>query len=183
MYRPQLIWVLMLGMFLGWNIRAATAQSSEDATKKMTGDSDKEMAAYRLDFYLHELEDGKKINTRQYSMNLIQGMQNGQWQELKIGTRVPVEMKQGEVQYLDVGTNISARLQEIKSALDLEVRADLSNFTTPDQEGKSRMPLLRQLRISGATIVTTGKPIVVGSVDDPNSKRQYQLEVTATKLK
>jgi hypothetical protein len=45
------------------------------------------------------------------------------------------------------------------------------------------MPVLRQLRISGATIVTTGKPIVIGVVDDPNSKRQFQLEVTATKLK
>lgn len=183
MYRPQLIWVLMLGVFLGWNIRAATAQSPEDVARNMSGDLNKDQAAYRLDFSLHELEDGKKVNTRQYSMNLIQGVQAAQWQELKIGTRVPVEMKQGEVQYLDVGTNISARLQEIKSALELDVRADLSNFTTPDQEGKSRMPLLRQLRISGATIITTGKPMVVGAVDDPNSKRQYQLEVTATKLR
>jgi hypothetical protein len=28
-----------------------------------------------------------------------------------------------------------------------------------------------------------GKPMVVGSVDDPNSKREFQLEVTVTKLK
>jgi len=28
-----------------------------------------------------------------------------------------------------------------------------------------------------------GKAMVIGSVDDPNSKRQFQLEVTVTKLK
>jgi len=143
-------------------------------------DRDKPVTPYRLDFSLHELEDGRKVNTRQYSMSLIQGVQ---WQELKIGTRVPVEMKQGELQYLDVGTNINARLQEIKSVLDLEVHADLSNFAVPDQASKTTMPVLRQLRISGTTVVNTGKPVVIGVVDDPNSKRQFQLEVTATKLK
>jgi hypothetical protein len=172
---------LVIGMCFWLGIGAATAQSSESAPSKKTSDnSEMTLTAYRLDFSLHELEDGKKINTRQYSMGLIQGVQ---WQELKIGTRVPVEMKQGEVQYLDVGTNISARLQETKSVLELEVRADLSNFAAPDQENKTSMPVLRQLRISGATIVSTGKPIVIGVVDDPNSKRQFQLEVTATRLK
>jgi len=37
--------------------------------------------------------------------------------------------------------------------------------------------------ISGSTILIYDKPMVVGAVDDPNSKRQYQLEVTATKIK
>jgi len=172
MFRRAMIGLLALGVYFWWGFGAATAQERTD--------SEKAQSAYRLDFSLSELEDGKKINTRQYAMNLVEGIQ---FQELKIGTRVPVEMKQGEVQYLDVGTNISARLQDVKSALELEVRADLSNFATVDQEQKSTMPVLRQLRISGTTIVTTGKPIVIGVVDDPNSKRQFQLEVTMTKLK
>jgi len=87
------------------------------------------------------------------------------------------------MQYIDVGTNISARLVETADALQLEVRADLSNFAAPDQQRPAAMPLLRQLRINGTTIVTSGKPMVIGAVDDPNSKRQYQLEVTATKLR
>jgi hypothetical protein len=32
-------------------------------------------------------------------------------------------------------------------------------------------------------LLVVGKPIVIGSVDDPNSNRQFQLEVTVTKLK
>jgi len=179
MSRRSVVWLSLLGALLWCCVGALQAQSPEDIAKK-SDNSDKALAAYRLDFSLHELEDGKKINSRQYSMSLIQGVQ---WQDLKIGTRVPVEMKQGEIQYLDVGTNISARLQEIRSVLDLEVRADLSNFAAPDQASKTTMPVLRQLRISGATIVTVAKPIVIGVVDDPNSKRQFQLDVTVTKLK
>ena len=178
--RSKMIGLLVLGLSLWGSLSLASAQSPEDTARKMSGELEKAQAAYRLDFSLHELEDGKKINTRQYSMSLLQGVQ---WQDLKIGTRVPVEMKQGEVQYLDVGTNLSARLQEIKSVLELEVRADLTNFAVPDQASKTTMPVLRQLRISGATIVTVGKPVVIGVVDDPNSRRQFQLEVTATKLK
>jgi len=32
--------------------------------------------------------------------------------------------------------------------------------------------------ISGSTLVTLDKPMLIGVVDDPNSKRQFQLEVT-----
>lgn len=169
---------LIAGIAVAANVNLARAQ--EAGPSRPAEGTERAPAAYRLDFSLHELEDGKKVNTRQYSMNLIEGVQ---WQDIKIGTRVPVQVKQGEMQYIDVGTNISAQLQEIKSALSLSVRADLSNFAMPEQETKTSMPLLRQLRISGSTIVVPGKPIIIGVVDDPNSKRQFQLEVTVTKMK
>ncbi len=44
-------------------------------------------------------------------------------------------------------------------------------------------PVIRQIKITGDTLLAIGKPILIGSVDDPNSKRQFQLEVTVTKLK
>jgi 3D (Asp-Asp-Asp) domain-containing protein len=135
--------------------------------------------AYRLDFSVNEIEDGKKINTRQYSMNLNAADAN----EIKIGTRVPVEAKQGEFQYLDVGTNIWCRIGERANGLALSVRAEISNFAMPDQQTQMARPVLRQLSIKASTMAQLGKPMIVGSVDDPNSKRQFQLEVTVTKLK
>ena len=51
------------------------------------------IVAYRLDFSLNELEDGKKINTRQYSLNLTDGTEP---QVLKIGTRVPIRVEEGK---------------------------------------------------------------------------------------
>jgi hypothetical protein len=44
-------------------------------------------------------------------------------------------------------------------------------------------PVVRQIKINGDTLLVLGKPIVIGSVDDPNSNKQFQLEVTVTKLK
>jgi hypothetical protein len=43
--------------------------------------------------------------------------------------------------------------------------------------------VIRQLQIKASTVALLGKPMVVGSVDDPNSKRQFQVEVTVTKLR
>jgi hypothetical protein len=39
------------------------------------------------------------------------------------------------------------------------------------------------MKIESSTIAIVGKQMVVGSVDDPNSKRQFQLEMVVTKLK
>jgi len=72
--------------------------------------------------------------------------------ELKIGTRVPVESKQGEFQYIDVGTSIWSRIEERSGAIDLSVRAEISNFANPEQTpGHDMLPLLRQLKISAGT--------------------------------
>ena len=38
-------------------------------------------------------------------------------------------------------------------------------------------------KVSGSTLLPLAKPMVMDSVDDPNSKRQFQLEVTVTKLR
>lgn len=162
-----------------WAQEATTSKSSDKPTEKVP-ESEKAVHAYRVDFSVNEMEDGKKINTRQYSMNLNADDTN----ELKIGTRIPVEIKQGEFQYIDVGTNISCRIQERADGLQLSVRTEISNFAVPDQQaGSSTHPLLRQLAIRGSTVALLGKPIVVGSVDDPNSKREFQVEVTATRLR
>jgi hypothetical protein len=168
---------LFFTLLLGGEIRGASAQ--ESSTPKATPDSEKVVNAYRLDFTVNEIEDGKKINARQYSMNLNAEDAN----EIKIGTRVPVEAKQGQFEYLDVGTSIWCRVGERANGLPISVRAEISNFAMPEQQGQQTRPVLRQLSIKASTVAQLGKPMVVGSVDDPNSKRQFQLEVTVTKLK
>jgi hypothetical protein len=65
----------------------------------------------------------------------------------------------------------------------LNVRGEISNFALPEQQGQPVRPVLRQLNINASTLAVLGKAMIVGSVDDPNSKRQFQLEVTVTKLR
>jgi hypothetical protein len=42
---------------------------------------------------------------------------------------------------------------------------------------------VRKYKINASTLAKVGKPMVVGCVDDPNSKRQFQLEVTFSMVK
>jgi hypothetical protein len=72
---------------------------------------------------------------------------------------------------------------ERASGLPIAVRAEISNFAMPEQQAQQTRPVLRQLSIRASTVAQLGKPMIVGSVDDPNSKRQFQLEVTVTKLR
>lgn len=155
--------------------------------EKEKGDTAETAVGYRLDYSVNEMEDGKKINTRQYSMNLsvLSGKGwDGDTNSIKIGARVPVEPKNGEFQYLDIGTNIWSRLREHGSTLTLEVRADISNIATAtDQQYQQSRPIVRQVQINGSTVVLPGKPMVIGVADDPTSRKQFQLEVMVTKLR
>jgi hypothetical protein len=144
---------------------------AQDATGAIRPDAaQKEVGAYHLDF---------SINSRKYSMNLTD---EGKSKELKIGTRVPIESENGKFEYLDVGTSITVQLVSWQTPLSLDVIVDISNFATPEDATRGGRPILRQIRISTRTPIALGKSVVAGSVDDPNSNHQFQLEVTATKL-
>jgi hypothetical protein len=184
------LFVAVLSIGLAFGLCSAQAQDeSKTDTPKGQPARIQPVQPYRLDFSFNEVADGKTVNTRHYSMDITAGDTN----EIKIGTRVPVESgtydpsvpKATQFQYLDVGTNIWAHLREHGDELMLEVRSDVSNLDTSNNAERTPRfpPVIRQIKISGTTLLATGRPIPIGSMDDPNSKRQFQLEVTATKLK
>jgi len=180
MYTRKMMFVLTIGMFLLIALPFAPAQDANAAPKAAAKPSAPgPIVAYRLDFSINELEDGRKINTRHYSMNLT----GGGPQVLKIGTRVPIQSEQGKFDYIDIGTNIWAHLKDWDKPLGLEVNADISTFPASNEgRGSGMPPLIRQLHIGATTIVIPDKPMIIGSVDDPDSKRSFQLEVLVTKL-
>lgn len=171
---------------------AKPTKISADESKPKADQHEKVIQPYRLDFSVSELENGKKINSRHYAMNLTADSSD----EIKIGTRVPIETagplggrsdvnpsvnSQVQFQYLDVGTSIWAILRSNGDELQLEVRGEVSDIDkSPNQE---LAPIVRQMKITGKTLLVTGRPMMIGSMDDPNSSRQFQLEVTATKLR
>jgi hypothetical protein len=179
--------VISIGMACGLCPARAQDESKTDTSKGQPAKV-QPVQPYRLDFSFNEVADGKNVNTRHYSMDLTANDTN----EIKIGTRVPVATGTNspslpgatQFQYLDIGTNIWAQLREHGDELMLTVRSDVSNLDTNSVAGPAGgNPVIRQIKISGTTLLVTGKPIVIGSMDDPNSKRQFQLEVTATKLR
>jgi hypothetical protein len=182
--------VLFAAVLLLTTVFSRTARA-QDHSKESSAAAE-ESAAYRLDISFIELEDGKKLNTRHYSIDLTGGRPN----EIKIGTRVPVvsancgsssSSSSGsasqQYQYLDLGTHIWAQL--VSRGDELRITGDISSLDTsagPDVSARLG-PVIRQIKIEGSTAVVLGKPLIVGSADDPNSRREYQLEVTVTKLK
>jgi hypothetical protein len=186
MRKGMAVWLLAVTM--AWCSGRKPVQA-QDSTPK--AEAPKPVQAFRLDFSLNELEDGKKINSRHYSINVSVP---GESREVKIGSRVPVAtgsigssnaLVNTQYQYIDVGTSISSELKEHGDELELRVGAEISNLDAVPHDGNIHplTPVVRQIKITGSTVVVPGKPIVIGSADDPTSNRQFQLEVTATKLK
>src|SRR5579872_833782 len=187
----RMLAIFVAVIFIGLCCSPCSAQAQDESKKEAPAQTSKfrPVQPYRLDFAFNELADGKIVNTRHYSMDLTSGEPN----EIKIGTRVPVVTSTSpdstslQYQYLDVGTNIWSQLREHGDECVLVVRADVSNLDTSnnsERAGESKLgPIVRQIKISGSTLLVVGKPILIGSMDDPNSKRQFQLEVTVTKLR
>jgi hypothetical protein len=193
MRRHAALLLVMMAATLG--LGTAISRAQENTPKAV--EAQKPVPAYHMEFALIELEDGKKINTRNYTMDVISEQEGNlgiireigrDGKELKIGSRIPVEFDQGKLQYIDVGTNIKCRLLEQDGALTLDARAEVSSIlpsTATDRYsgGSGGKPVLRQLQINSVTAIIPGKVTSLGTVDDPDSKRQFQLEVKATKLR
>jgi hypothetical protein len=175
----------MAALFFWVATAAAPAQDAARPKAETTPQAQTPPHSYRLDYTLTELEDGKKIDSRQYSISTGGGTQSERaWQgQVKIGTRVPVVMKSdGTIEYVDVGTKINGFISMRDDAQVLFTDCDVSSVVTDDAKVDGR-PILRTLTISNQTPIVVGKPMMVGAADDPNSKRKFQLEVTVTEIK
>ena len=139
-------------------------------------------AAFRLNFSFHEIENGKRLNARNYSMTIEPNV-NG---SLRIGSKVAVASNPGpttQYSYIDVGVNVKARLQEQGPELRLHAEIEVSNLGA-DREAPNRpLPQIRQIRADVDTILTPGRAIPLATLDDPAAPRQYEIELTATRVK
>ena len=181
MYKSAVLFVLVTGMLI-----CARPLTSAQDVKETPKSFERPFTGYRVDLTINELADGKKINSRHYSMNIATGGGGGNSeQKLKIGTRVPVQSEEGKSEYLDLGTSIDIRLISWVAGpsfpTTIDVNAEISSLADPDQ-AKGAHPLLRQLRLSGSSPVIPEKLMVIASADDPDSKHEFQLTILATKL-
>lgn len=189
--RTLLVAVLSLMIAVGYARTARAQEESKGTVSSKPVKVEDSVDAYLLDVSFNELEDGKKLNTRHYSIDLTDGRPG----DIKIGSRVPVVTANcgsssasspsggDQYQYLDLGTHLSAQL--INHGNELHVSGDISSLDTSAGSGTSTRlgPVIRQIKIEGSAALVLGKPILIGSADDPNSRRQFQLEVTVTKLR
>lgn len=140
---------------------------------------------YRLDFNVKELDDTKVVSTKKYSttIGVFADTKYNRNAQIRAGSRVPYQVQPNSTQFADVGVNIDCQdAREVNGQFVVHVNAELSSV--PAQEGPiTTFPLIRQNRWAALATVDVGKPTLLFSSDDLNSKRKMQLELTATLIK
>jgi hypothetical protein len=167
--------------------------TSEQPPKKDSGENREPDATnnfFKLAFVMYELEDGKRTNQRDYMMI---GRTDNQASYIKVATKVPITTaeKGGDkaYTYTDVGLRINCSMKEqVDRRLQLHCDIEISSFIRPEQIANATgnaglaAPFLRTTRTESWELLTPGKPAVLTTVDDINSTKRMQVEVTATKL-
>jgi hypothetical protein len=150
---------------------------------------------YKIEITMNEFQEGKKTNTRSYTM---EARENGAPAQMKLGDKVPVatsgfkgaeggNLVNVQFEYIDVGLNISSSVKEQEGRLGLTISIDQSSLVTPSEPlgeaPKQPIPMIREIRMDNTAFVTLGKPSLVASVDDPGKENhKYTVEATVTKL-
>ncbi len=135
-------------------------------------------ATYRLEFTISELEGGKKKETRSYSMLGEQG----NWDRLRIGNRVPIPSTGGQFQYFDLGVNVDALPRFVDpNTLRLNAKIEVSAVATGGEPAaqQARPPVVRNFRSEVEAVIPLDKPVLLTSQDEPFSHSTFQLQVVA----
>ena len=145
---------------------------------------------FKLAFVMYEVDDGKRTNQRDYMMI---GRTDNQPSNIRVSTKVPITTmeKAGDkaYTYTDVGLRINCSMKEqVDRRLQLHCDIEISSFIRPEQIANATgnagpaAPFLRATRTDSWELLTMGKPALLTTVDDINSTKRMQIEVTATRL-
>lgn len=171
---------------------AVSTLGAQEDTKKKQERSDNEsivkeaaVPTYKMAFSIYEVQDGKKINQRDYSL-LVEANGHGA-NTLKIGTKVPIDAGNGGITYADVGFEMRCSAAEtVNNKLGVSLDMTVTNFAIPEQNTDPRTagsrPVLRGVTQRVSAVVNPGKPQILTTMDDVNSNKRMQVELTATKV-
>jgi hypothetical protein len=149
---------------------------------------DRPHKAYRLTYTISVMEDGKNIGTQHYSMVAIEG----QHTTMKEGDKVPVATgtfstdsttAQTQFTYLDVGMNFEATVHSLSGGASLDSKVEQSSIGPTNTIAGVAEPVVRQSVLQNSSNVTLGKPLMLGSIDVPNSTRHLDIDVMVEPLK
>jgi len=168
--------VLVLACGVG-GVSAQTGASTQPASAANTGVAP---TTYRLTYTVTELDGTKHMGTQHFSLTVSSG--NAQ---IKLGSKVPIVTgsskpdgsESSQVQYVDVGLNISANVREFSSGVALYSKLEQSGMAEEQSPVGRNDPVIRQAVLENTALLTAGKPVMLGSLDVPGSTRHLDIEV------
>ena len=167
-------------------MRASRDQVAQ--AQKIMDDLDRPKKTYRLTYTFAESDSGKKIGEQHTSVVVV----SGQKTTVKNGSKVPIETgtysenaiaSKVQMTYIDVGLNIDATLDEATDGVRLRSRIEQSSVAEEKSGVGPQDPVIRQAVMEGASILTQGKPLMLGSIDVPGSTRHMDVQVVMELVK
>lgn len=136
---------------------------------------------FKLDFVIKDLDGGKVVTARNYSM-MVATAGHGHSSQIRAGSKVPVTISKmpntNQYQMYDVGTNIDCDwVKELPDGMSFQVTVEVTSLL---QDQAETAPIVRQNKWASEVVVPLKKPTILFSSDDSSTKHVMQLEVTAT---
>lgn len=136
---------------------------------------------YHLVFVVRELDGDKTINSRAYVMSA----QEHDWDKIRMKTIVPIQVGENSYQNHEVGIGIDCRLEQHEDEYLVSFSFNQDSLAAPAEAtpGKASRPVIRNVNLQAQSLVTPGKPKVIGALDDLATNHRFEIELTATKVK
>lgn len=158
------------------------------AAQKLIAELDKPHRAYRLTYTISDTEPGKPAATRHVSLVVLAGNKS----VVKQGTRVPIATGASgqdaapgstQFQYIDIGLNIDATLESTAQTIQLHTRIEQSSVADEKSTVGTQDPVILQTQLDQTSTLVPGKPLALGSLEQPDSSRCQEVEVVAELIK
>ncbi|HMD83510.1 MAG TPA: hypothetical protein VKO18_02275, partial [Terriglobia bacterium] len=172
-----LAFVLTCAACLPWAAAQETPKEGEAQIKPAD--------SYKVEFTVNELDNGKKINSRSYSMQ-IRAEAVAKWTDMKrlrVGSQVPVATgSSGGFHYMDVGMNIDCRLLPMGNGkVAIGTNWEYSSVEG-EQVHEAPNPVMRHVRSEVEAVIPLDKATVISEMDDVASTHHFVFEVKVTKI-
>jgi type II secretory pathway component GspD/PulD (secretin) len=158
--------------------------------QRLLKDLDRPKKNYRLTYTVTEMDGTQRVGTQHFSMILASGQQTS----IKQGSKVPVATGsysggasanatvQTQFTYLDIGMNFDATLVTLGDGVTLKSKVEQSSVAEQSSIAGVQEPVIRQTSLAGSSVLTPGKPLMLGSVDITGSTRRLDIEVVMEQL-
>ncbi len=164
--------------------------------QKVISELDRPRKSYRLTYTLTEMDGGKRVGTPQHFALVVAP---GQRTTVHLGSKVPIAVGtyssggangtnmspvQTQYSYVDVGTNFDATLDEVAGGGRLKSKVEQTSAVAENGVADPlHQPVVRQATLEGMSMLTLGKPLVLGSLDIPGSAAHMDVEVVMEAVK
>jgi type II secretory pathway component GspD/PulD (secretin) len=149
---------------------------------------DRPHKTYKLTYTLAESDAGKSLGIEHFSIIAV----DGQRASFKQGDKIPVatgsfstdnSASQTQFTYLDVGMNFDLTANSYSGGIVLKSKVEQSSVGPTNTIAGVAEPVVRQTVLDNVSTVPFGKPLMLGSIDVPNSTRHIDIDVAVEQLK